>query len=78
MLLTFVNCEGYYLAEGFLHSLCSCFNTVLAQLRDITKVRNKFVEIVAASERYLIKKLKREGYIFSNYTRNGVVFIKKS
>ena len=30
------------------------FHIVLAPLRDITRTRNKFVEIVAASKRYLI------------------------
>ena len=48
--LTFVNCEGPYLVEGFLHNLCSCFNIVLSQLGNIMRTRNKFVEIVAASE----------------------------
>ena len=52
--LTFVNCEGPYLAEGFLHNLRLCFNIVFPQLGVITRKRNKFVEIVVASERYLI------------------------
>ena len=30
------------------------FHIVFAPLRDITRTRNKFVEIVAASKRYLI------------------------
>ena len=49
-----MNCEGLYLAEGFLHSICPCFDIVFAQLGVITKARNKFVKIVAASERYWI------------------------
>ena len=49
-----MNCEGPYLGEGFLHKLCPCFNIVFAQLGVITRTRNKFVEIVVASEWYLI------------------------
>ena len=49
-----MNCEGLYLAEGFLHNVCPCFGIVFAQLGVITRARTKFVEIVAASEPYLI------------------------
>ena len=49
-----MNCEGPYLAEGFLQNLGPCFNIVSAQLGVIARTRNKFVEIVAASECYLI------------------------
>ena len=28
--LTLMNCEGSYLAEGFLHNLCPCFDIVFA------------------------------------------------
>ena len=51
--LTFVNCEGSFLAEGILHNLCPCFDIAFVQLGVITRTRNKFFEIVAASERYL-------------------------
>ena len=52
--IIFVNCEGLYLAEGFIHNLCPCFDIVFAQLGVIKRTRNKFVETVAVSERYLI------------------------
>ena len=52
--LTFVNCECPYLAEVFLHNLCQYLDIVSAQLRVITRTRNKFVETVAVAERYLI------------------------
>ena len=41
--LTSVNYEGAYLAEGFLHNLCPCFDIAFAQLGVIPKIRNKFV-----------------------------------
>ena len=47
-----MNCEGPY--RGFLHNLCPCFDIVLAQLGVIPRARNRFVEIVAVAERYLI------------------------
>ena len=40
--------------EGFLHKLGQCFDIVFAQLGLITRTKNKFVEIVATSEHYLI------------------------
>ena len=43
-----------YLAERFLHNICPSFNIMFAQLGVITRKRNKFAEIVAASKRYLI------------------------
>ena len=46
-----LNCEGPYLVEGFLHNF---FDIALAKLGVITRTRNMFVEIAAASERYLI------------------------
>ena len=49
-----MNCEGPYLEEGFLHNLCPCFDIVFAQLGVITRTRNKFVEILATPERYLV------------------------
>ena len=52
--LTFVNCEGLYLAEGFLHNFCPCFDIVFAPLGLITRTSNKIVEIVVTSECYLI------------------------
>ena len=51
-MVPFVNSEVPYLAEGFLHDLCPCFNIVFAQLRVISRTRNKFVEIVTIAERY--------------------------
>ena len=41
--------------EGLLHNIGPCFGIVFAQSKVIPKTRNKFVEIVAAAERYLIK-----------------------
>ena len=49
-----MNCEGPYLEAGFLHNPFPCFNIVFAQLGVITRRRDKFVEIVAASECYLM------------------------
>ena len=43
-----------YLVEWFLYNLCRCFHIVLAQLGVIPRTRNKFVEIVAVAECYLI------------------------
>ena len=54
LLLTIVNSDGLYLADGFLRNLYPCSDIVFVQLRCITRTRNKFVEIVPASERYLI------------------------
>ena len=51
--LTFVNCEGSYLAERLLSNLCPWFGIVLVPLRVITRTNNKIAEIVAASECYL-------------------------
>ena len=50
-----MNSEGPYLAEGFLHNPFPCFDIVFTKLEVMTRTRNKFVEIVAASERYLIR-----------------------
>ena len=55
--LTFVNCEGPYFAEGFLHNLCQYFDIVFAPLEVIIRTNNKIVEIVATSECYLIINL---------------------
>ena len=49
-----MNYKGPYFAEGFLYNLCPCFHIVFAQLGVIPRTRNKFVEIVAVAERYLI------------------------
>ena len=49
--------KAFIIAEGFLHNLCLCFDIVFGQLRAITRTRNKFVEIVAVSERCLIINL---------------------
>ena len=51
---TFVNYESSYFAEGFLSNLCPCFDIPFAQLGVIPRTRNKFVEIVAVTECYLI------------------------
>ena len=40
--------------EGFPHNFCSCFDLEFVQLGVIPKTRNKFVEIVAVAESYLI------------------------
>ena len=48
-----MNFEGPYLAEWFFHSLCPCFDTAVAQSGVISKTKNKFAEIVAATECYL-------------------------
>ena len=37
-----------------LHNLCPCFDIAFVQLGVISRTRNKFVEIVAAGECYLI------------------------
>ena len=50
-----MNYEGPYFAEGFLLNLRPCFDIAFAQLRVIPRTKNKFVEIVAVVECYLIK-----------------------
>ena len=42
------------LTEVLLHSIGPCFDIEFARLEVIPKTRNKFVEIVAVAERYLI------------------------
>ena len=42
------------LTKRFLHSLCPCFDIAFAQLGVIPRTRNRFGEIVAVAERYLI------------------------
>ena len=49
-----MNYEGPYFAEGFLLKLYPCFDIALAELGVIPRTRNKFVEIVAVAESYLI------------------------
>ena len=49
-----MNYESAYFAEGFLSNLCPCFDIPFAQLGVIPRTRNKFVEIVAVTECYLI------------------------
>ena len=39
--LTFVNCEGPYLAVGFLNNLCPCFDLLFAPLGVITRTNKK-------------------------------------
>ena len=52
--LTFVNYEGPYFAEGFLLNLRPCFAITFAQLGFIPRTENKFVEIAAVADCYLI------------------------
>ena len=49
-----MNCEGPYFAKMFFQNFCPCFDIVFPQLEIIPRTRNKFVEIVAVAERYLI------------------------
>ena len=49
-----MNYEGPYFAKGFLLNLLPCFDIAFAQLGDIPRIKNKFVEIVAVAECYLI------------------------
>ena len=49
-----MNYEGPYFAEGLLLKLYPCFDIAFAQLGVIPRTRNKFVEIVAVTESYLI------------------------
>ena len=55
------------LTERPLRNICPCFDIVFAQLGVIPRARNKFVEKVAAAERYLIithvkKKSKKKSF----------------
>ena len=49
-----MNYEGPYFAEGFLLNLRLCFDVAFAQLGVIAITKNKFVEIVAVAQCYLI------------------------
>ena len=49
-----MNYEGPYFVEGFLLNLRTCFDIVFAHLGAIPRTKNKFVEIVAVAECYLI------------------------
>ena len=49
-----MNYEGSSFAGGFLLNLRPCFDIAFAQLGVIPSTRNKFVEIVAVAECYLI------------------------
>ena len=49
-----MNYEGPYFAEEFLLKLYPYFDIALAELGVIPRTRNKFVEIVAVAECYLI------------------------
>ena len=42
------------LTEGLLHNIGSCFDIMFAGLEISPKTRNKFAEIVAVVERYLV------------------------
>ena len=52
--LSYMNCKGPYLVKGFLYNFYPFFDSAFTQLGVITKTSNKFVEIVAFTERYLI------------------------
>lgn len=52
-----LNYEGPYSADGFLQNLFSCFGIAFAQLGVLPKTKNKFAEIVAVAECYLIVHL---------------------
>ena len=52
--LSQLNDKGPYFAEGFLHNLCSCFYIAFAELGVTPRTRNRFDEIVAVAECYLI------------------------
>ena len=52
--LTFVNYEGLYFAEGFLLNFRPCFDIAFAQLGNIPRTKNTFVEIVVVTECCLI------------------------
>ena len=69
-LLTFVNYEGLYFAEGFLLNLCPCFGIAFAQLGVISRTRNKFVEIAA------VQSFSHREQFFSKY--NNSLFHKRS
>ena len=53
-----MNCEGPYLVKGFLYNFYPFFNSAFAQLGVITRTSNKFVEIGAVAERYLIQGIR--------------------
>ena len=42
------------LSQGFLHNLCPCFDIAFAQLGATPRTRNRFDEILAVAECYLI------------------------
>ena len=44
------------LSQGFLHNLCPFFDIAFAQLGATPRARNRFDQIVTASEYYLISK----------------------
>ena len=69
-LLTFVNYEGLYFAEGFLLNLCLCFGIAFAQLGVISRTRNTFVEIAA------VQSFSQREQVFSKY--NISLFHKRS
>ena len=48
----FFTSDFFYI--GLLHNIGPCFDIAFAQLEVIPKTRNKFAEIVAVAERYLI------------------------
>ena len=54
--LTFVNCEVLYLqaSRGISWQPLPMFDIMFAQLRAIPRTRNKFVEVIAVTERYFI------------------------
>ena len=57
--LTFMNYKGPYFVDGFLHNLCPCFKIAFAELRVISRTRNKFVEIVTVAK-YCLNDVKNK------------------
>ena len=61
-----MNYEGAYFAEGFPQNFCPCLDIALGKLRVIEWKRNKFAEIVAVADCFLItnrvknKELKKQ------------------
>ena len=61
------------IAEGFLHNLYPGFDIPFAQLGVIQKIRNKFDEIAAAAECYLISNhVKSKKYLENVWKTFGI------
>ena len=76
-------CECPYLAEGFLHNFCPCYDIV--QLGVTQRIRNKVVEMAAVAECFLIithvKNKESKKQLFQIYLllklADGKILIKK-